>query len=353
MRAFKRILVVALILAAGGGVALQLVLNSHLTAFIQSRFVPLAEKQLGTRVDLDRFGVSLLGAVVTADGFRIHNPQEAPDIVSMGHGLVDLDILPLLRGKVRVSDLKAQNVVVALSADQDIRLGAVERVPDADKPAADETNETPEMVNVRIDSLDLETRFVYLTSSNHEAPERIELQLHVTGSDLANYDLGSRGKVVINGHLANDPSQCQVNLRCDVAAISPGAIPDFDLGGSIEKIDPRLVESFVHESGIEGDSIGVGFHLVCRGGLFERGSELTFKVANARLSEKKAKKLKVTLPPDFSLTVPLRGSIDDPEMDLTTAILQGVINGFSTPSKGKHDGLGKAIRQFSEALQNP
>jgi hypothetical protein len=358
MRAGKRILTAFVIFAAVGTVVLQIVLSRHLTGIIRSRFIPLAEAQLGTGVDLDRFAVSLLGAVVTADGFRIHNPEGAADVVSMGHGRLNLGVLPLLTGKVRVSDLEARDVVISLSADQDIRFGRVEKVPDADKPATAETNETAEPVHVRIDALDLETRFVYMTSSNEAAPERIELQLHVTGQDLANYDLGTRGRFFVNGHLASDPSQCQVNLRCDVAAIRAGAIPDFDLGGSIEKIDQRLVEAFVHESGIEGDSISVGFHLVCRDGLFVKGSELRFQVSNARLSEKKAKKLHVSLPPDFSLTVPIKGSIDDPEMDLTTALLQGVISGFSssskTSSKGSSDGLGKAIRQFSDALKkNP
>ena len=361
---------VALLAFAALGV-LQWVLNSRLTGYVQRIILPEVETSLGYRVELDHAAANLFSSAVEASGLRVRGVSDTAELLTLSSDLCRLNIAPLslLRGVVRASELRADHVVVTIASGKDAgsnlaALGKALRplLPPADAGAPNAATNVAERPvhktppRVRIDELRLEALLRFVEHKADGTTAELPLALTLRGEDLGTYAFGKSGRFTAQGHLADTPASCVVDLIGTTGPLGQ-TLPDFEITGSVKNIDLKRVEAMTRKSGVEGDSATLIVKLTCRKGEYQRGSSLRLSIMNARIRQGHSENAGViNLPPDFSLAIPVTGPVDNPQLDITTGLIQSFLSGFALPggnadAEKQADDLGRALKQLGKSLK--
>lgn len=365
MKRTLRIVAVAALFAAVIVCILQWVLNRGLTGYVQRVVLPRLESSLGCRLEVDRAEANLFCARLEVSGLRGRNAPGASEPVSFSAPAVRARIAPwsLLRGVLRASELKAGCVEVTLEAGRNAgaTLGAFGRALQAAAPSR-KTTATGQRASaslpadIRIDELELDGVLNLLERKADGTAAAFPVAVAIRGENLSSRESGKPGRFTATGHLAGDPASCVMDLRGTVG-LHASTLPDFELSGSIKNIDLKTIEAMTRKSGVEGDGAEIAVKLACLKGLYQKGSSLKVRIRNARIRHGTAENATViTLPADFSLSIPVSGTADAPQLDITTGLIQGFLAGFApsgqdATAEKNADALGLALKQLGKSLK--
>jgi len=331
--------VVALVVIVTG---LQIFLKHGLNKTIQRAIIPQAEKTLGVDVDIGSASVNLLGGSVRISGVRIGNPEGfiEPEIFSVNDFHVDLSLLALLKGTIKVSDVKVENLRVTLVRNKNGKINAnkIQEAlsgPEPEKRAAQTSEEKEDkMVGAKIPKLlisrltiDILTEYVDHQLSKDPFRLGLKTSIHLRNVSTFEEPGAEWGFFAMHASLESNPDAFVTDIRGRIAPIIDPSRPSFDADGEISSIDMSGMDALASGLGIVSDSVSLQVSIRCRDAAFDKSTSIiTTKFRNAKLVGKLADKAKgLSLPPEFSVPVALGGTIDAPEFDLKQALTSAIV----------------------------
>jgi uncharacterized protein involved in outer membrane biogenesis len=339
---------IVLILLVGG---LHFFLKNKLNSAIRTFVVPKAEQSLGVSVAVGDASINLFGGGLRVGQVNVGNPPgfAEPSLLSLDRLYVDLALLDLLKGTIRLSDaeLDGTHLVIVRNKDGRVNTQEVQKRVAAIPSAATNGEETAtgpaaappavplpaEPKKVMIDRIAIDLLLEYIDHGLSDKPVRIPLRLSVQGGNLSTTAKSSAdwGTLSIRGHLDGDPKAYVTELSGRLAPLEDPKKASFDLAGNIAAIDLRESGLLKADSEFQGDTAAIEARLVCRDGAFDpKQSSLRIVVKNPKLSGKLAKKARgIPIPPELSVSGPVAGTLDKPEFDFQAALIRTVLENLS------------------------
>lgn len=377
------VLAAVLVLLVGG---LHFFLKNKLNSAIRTFVIPKAEQSLGVRVAVGGASLNLFGGSLSVSDVNVGNPPgfAEPSLLSLDRLYVDVGLLDLLKGTIRVSDAEVAGTRLVIVRRKDGQINTQQIQKNVEAAAAGTTATTnaagtaPEQAGtpvvplpaepkrVMIDRLAIDILLEYIDHGLSDKPVRIPLRLSVQGGNLSTTARppAEWGTLSIRGHLDGNPKAYVTELNGRLAPLEDPKKASFDLTGNIAAIDLRESGLLKSDSEFQGDTAAIEARLVCRDGAFDpKQSSLRIVVRNPKLSGKLAKKAKgIPIPPELSVSGPVGGTLDKPEFDFQAALIRTVLENLSgslgtllesaTKKEPKAKGeVDKAVKALGELLK--
>jgi hypothetical protein len=247
-----------------------------------------------------------------------------------------------------------------VGSDAEEQVSAKPAEPVATPAEKQDAAEPVELPKVQIDSLTFDTLFKYADHKTESGkPVNIGLDLNIDAENIATFvpqgTSGDWGTITIKGKGHNNPDAFIVDITADVAPLTDPASPSFKAKGSIAAFKPEELGEVQDEIGITGSSADLKLEIVVENGAFLKGSKLVATLHDARLTGKlKRKHKRVKLPPDVSITIPIKGTLAEPKISIVQAVTASVLrnlknnpdyllDNISVDGKSLRDRLKKAL----------
>jgi hypothetical protein len=331
--------------------------------------------------------INLFRGSVKGKEIAVANPVgfSEKSIFAVDGVLLDVSLKALLKHTLRISDASMDKAVISIIRNKDgvLNLTAIQKqlqggqsgtAPAVEEPAhkpapAPETQEKPETVaesenvselpKVQIDQLSVETLFEFIDHKQKSGTaKRLGLDLNIAASDIVNFEQDGEngwGNLHITGGLHEKPELFTVDIKAQVAPLTDVKAPSFKVDGTIASLNLEQLGSIQEEMGISGSSADLKVELNVEKGVFQKGSKLIITLRDARLTGKLSRKhKKVKLPPDTSVTIPVKGSLAEPKINFVQAVTASVLrniknnpdyllDNISVDGKSLKDRLKKAL----------
>ena len=349
----KTVTIISIIVVAVVAVAIttNIVLTKKLPNIINSIVIPKAEEALGLKITLGDAKLHLFGGKMTISKVEISNPDLADNniVLYMDEFLVNFSLLPLLGQKIEISNVNINDIKVNINRDQNGKLNFEPHTP----PTASTQSATRTAVNQEKPVAEVKVAKKE-KKSNKSAPLKLELQ-NFNCSTIITYtdekvstppltmpfaatlaannittigsDEDEWGTFTIKGSLLDKPKVFETSITGKIAPITDPLKVSMSIDGSITGIDLTELGPYTNEIDIAAENITATFKLKCDGGNIDvLNSALILTMDNVTLSGKLAQQAKnISLPPTLTINVPISGTIDAPEIDITAAIIMTVL----------------------------
>jgi hypothetical protein len=356
----KKLLKIVGVLVVVGIVAvlgLQIFFNRGLTP-VAKKMLPKISENIGVPVGLDKVSINLFHGSLNIKKLNLGNPDgfEEKNVFALDSAGLDVGLKALLDRTVRISDASVKNAVITIVRNDagDVNLTQInknlqkkqqapaespqqqpEAAPEPSQPTAPATaNEAAELPKFIVDNLKFGVLFEFVDHKTTNAqPNRIGLDLKLDAENIVTF--GNKpeadwGTINIKGGLHEKPELFAVDVIVRTAPLTDPAKPSFSAKGKVASIDMRNLGAIPDEIGIIGSSADIELNIIVKDGNFEKGSKMVATLHDARLLGKLARKHKKTkLPPDLSITIPVAGSLAEPDVNIVQAITASILRNIS------------------------
>jgi hypothetical protein len=136
--------------------------------------------------------------------------------------------------------------------------------------------------------------------------------------------------VTIHAHLADDPGAFVTDLSGQIAPVADPERPTFEMKGTVARIDLARVAALAGEAGVEAGAADASLRVLCRQGVFVPPSAVVVTLKKVSVRGALAKQTRgVQIPPELVITVPLEGTLAEPEADIEGAVIRSVLDALS------------------------
>jgi hypothetical protein len=385
MKKLVKIVGVLVIIIVVGLFGLQIFFNHGLTPVVQ-KMLPKVSEELGMDVSVEKVSVNLFKGSLDIAKLSLGNPEgfSDPSIFALDRAGLDVVLRDLLQREVRISDAAVKNAIITLVRNQEGKVNlteiqknlkkdrqqvATDKVPDDQAPAKPESSSSPaaeaaaevvELPKVEIVKLGFNLLFEFIDyKTTNTQPRRIGLDLKLDAENITTFGEKPEdqwGTITINGGLHENPKRFAVNINARVAPLTDPAAPSFDAKGKIASVNMEDLGSLPDEVGVIGSSADIELNIMVRDGHFAKESKLIATLHDARLIGKLARKHKKTkLPPNISITIPINGSLDSPEVNIVQAVTASILRNVAKNPDYLLDNItvdGKSMRdRLNRALE--
>jgi hypothetical protein len=329
MKAFKIILIVLavlLVLLVGG---LQLFLTKGLTTALNTAVFPAVKSMYGLDLSISGASVNLFTGSAELDDFKMRNLKgyQEPWLLTLQRCKLDVDLFSLLKRDPLVIKLaEAEGVVLTVERNSDRQFN-VKELADALKPVeAAEPGKTPPPEEVPpepvptekpVEPIPIQLRRIaadgQLRLIDSKDNREYILDLRLTGSDL--FTVPQPGQksslLVLRGALTHDKNSFVTDLNAIIEPLTDPKNPTFTLGGSIMEIDAGFLNDLLAKNDMEAGSFSVKPSITSNAGRLD-GSKLDLTLNNLRIYN--------TDIGDTTLTLPVKGTLRKPVINLTSAL---------------------------------
>lgn len=335
----KKLLIAVVALVVLVVLGLQLFLQYGLTEALKKYILPAAKERLQVDAALEGVSVNLLAGSFTLRGLQVINPSgfQEPTMLALRRCRVKIGIPALFRGgltEIRKAELKNASLTVERNKAGALNiaplLSQLAQAEPAAAPPAAATSMPPAasktLPDIIIKMLEIKTLFRYIDHQLLAEPFRLALELRVQMKDIANYGNEEvlSGSLNVQGILRIAEQQCAFDLQGRIAPIIDPQRLSCELSGSMQEIDLQAFEPLIGQYGITGGTVHGTAAILCHQGRFDPDKSLlrlTFNQIQVS-AEKQAQIPGGRLPKSLQLVVPLKGTLNHPEIDLGGLIQQ-------------------------------
>lgn len=337
------------ILLIGAVITTHIVITKKLPDIINALIIPKAEKSLGLRISLDDAKLHLLGGKITVNNVKVSNPTITDNsvVLAMDELLLKFSLLPLISQKFEITDLNIDDIKININRDkndnfnfkpqkqtdskQSATTSAVkkEKSESKPKPKTESKASKSEPLKLAIHNFICNTIITYTDEKISTPPFTMPFSANLSAKNITT--IGSVddkwGTFSISGSLLDNPEVFKTVITGEIAPISDPAKISMNLDGTITDIDIEQLEPYTNDLDIAAKHIAVAIKLQCRNGNIDpTNSKLILTMDSVSLSGKLAQQTgNIQLPTTLTVNVPIRGTIESPEVDIVTAIITTVM----------------------------
>lgn len=366
--------------------SLHLFLQYGLTRAMREVVLPRIRQETGIDLRVGGLSINLPKGQLAIREIEVRNPEGflLENLASVGRVVLEVDLLRLLKDKtLAVHDLEIEGGVVNIVRDREgvtnlerLEAGlaqpplspslsesaspgsgqpALERAPGTVRqdPVPRPVEPLPEMIVEHLKG-DAIVRYVDFRLNQYD----IALRLDIEGRNLSTVAATDSGwgDLRATGALGSDRTSFVTDLAVRMAPLTDLQAPSFDLAGKIMEIDPRILEKVYGKAGIRSAPFGIDPVLHCRRGWFE-DSTVSLHLRDVKFEEKLARRMGgMGTIGSLRFSVPVGGSLQQPEFDLSAAMLgavggnmRSVLDAWLMGAAGQQGGTGQAPAGTSDA----
>ncbi len=267
-----------------------------------------------------------------------------PNLFTLASGRVGMRYLPLFQGRVRFSEVTARDAVLTVVRNADGRInvrrprgaggGGPETGPGNGPAEPDRTagKRGDSLAPVGIDRLRANglVRFLDYTAGQDAGPRETRLILSVAADNLAAYgeaaDESAWGALTAEGGLESGDKRAPFRLTGRLAPVTDPRRVSFRLNGTMEDVDPELVNALMGGKGfgIRGEAGRVELAIACDGGQFDPDrSRIRVTLKNVKSGTRTVANLTVD--------IPVSGTIGKPKLGLEQAMIGALAQLLAAP----------------------
>lgn len=338
------ILLIALLLGAG----LQIFLTKGLATVLNQHVFPAVKERYGLEMSVTNVAVNLFRGSADLDGLVVRNLKgyEEPELLTLDRCRFDLEMRSLFKRDpivIRLAEATGARLVVERNKEKNINVkqlfDALKRETGEEKPQEPQESEPakkpmkPIPIHLRRFAVDTTVTYVDSGRSNYYA-----LNLRLTGSDI--FTIPAEGQsdslLVLRGSVMDDKNSFVTDLNAMVSPLTDPKNASFRLSGSILDIDASFLDDLLKKNKLESRSFSVKPSVISKQGVLD-GSQIELVLHDLILYGKPVG--------DTPVKLPIKGTLQNPSMDLTGA-LQSLFSDQAVKI-GKSIGLKELRKQLS------
>jgi hypothetical protein len=346
----KKILLIIVVLLILVFVGAQLYLQYGLTDSIRKYALPAVREKIQLEVAVGRVGVNLLTGSISIHDVRVANPEgfTEPEMAALKRFRLHIGIPALLRGGIAEINrvvVRDGAITVVRNADGALNIEPLlgmkkeseptEAVPT--EPTAPAPGEARQPLNILIKTLEINTRLNYLDYRQAEPPFKLGLELRAKLNNVANYGNAEVLSVAIDlqGNLLAENKKSAFEIYGRMAPIIDPRRLCFDVFGSMQEVDLKPFKELIRQWPVASGTLSGTATLRCKNGIFNTNeSRLRLTVKNIKLAEGGEVQLpNELLPPTLDLEIPVKGTLEQPEIDGVAALIKALQNWQETRTK--------------------
>ena len=335
-------------------VAVQWLLQSRLTPLIRQA-LPGISREAGLDIDIERASVNLFAGAASVSRLtaRLPDNPDNPPALSIDRAKASIGWVSLLRKIVYIRNLTLKNArfTIVRQADGRILLPGGSLQPTKEPPII-ETPETPpapseiepsagtseplssSLPKIALKKADFSAAFIYEDRTRDvNNPSRVALNLTLIAEDLFTYgDLPPEawGLLKLKSTSPSHPGAFAADIEARLAPLTSLATASLTAEGRILNVNLRELGDLAETLGVTSESADISLELDVREGIFASGSTITATIRNAELTGSlREKNKRVSLPATVTLVIPIRGSLEAPEVNIRQAITQSLLRNIA------------------------
>ncbi len=337
-------------------VGLHIVMQYGLTKAMRDVVLPRVQEETGIDAKVGRLSINMASGLLYLKDVEVRNPEGflLENLASVERIEVEVDILSLFKQKlIQVKNIEVENGLLNVIRNQvgDLNISKLqeglqqpvppstgqEPAPEVGKPSPQPRPEKSVPVEKQkpiqelvIEAISANAKLRYIDFKLNELDIALDLQLRGQGVSTQRDPNTPWGNVAVTGSLGDDRTSFITDLKLRLAPVTDPQAPSFDLSGKIMEIDPRIMEEAYDKLRIRSAPFGIDPQFHCRKGWYEN-SGLSLTLRDIVLKDKLAKKLGgMSSIGTLRFTVPVEGSLQEPEIDVQSALLGAVGNNAGT-----------------------
>jgi uncharacterized protein involved in outer membrane biogenesis len=385
MRKLFITLTIIFVILAIGAIATHIILTKKLPDIINSMVIPKAEEALGMKISLGDAEVKLLDGKISISDVKISNPtiKQNSELLSLDELLLNIRLLPLFSQTIDIVNLTVDDIKVNINRDKAGKFNFETKTKEQKKQtvAATEKKEQTKItkksqaetkqnksapLKLSLNKFRCSTVITYTDEEISVPPLTIPFTAKIVADNITTIGTTDDkwGSFNLSGNLLNKPDIFTTSITGKIAPISDTSKISMDIEGAISGIDLTQLGPYTNNLDVTAENITAAIKLKCLNGkIDELSSKLILTMDNVKLSGKLAKQTgDITLPPTLTVNVPIKGTLDSPEIDIVAAIITTVMKNLggtlgtmleNTTIDGKKlDGdLGEAAKAISNFLK--
>lgn len=329
--------------------SVQVLINRRLAPAMQ-KALPEISRQAGFDIGIDDVSLNLFMGCANADGLDIRIPDSTaiPPVLSIKRTSVDLGWTRLFQKIIYISDISVEKAVftVVRTSDGSIRLPALTSLgstTEMTNPPPIEVSQEPttnlelpgavptaRLPKIALKQARISTSAVYEDRSVKDtAPLRVVLDLTLSAEDLYTYgDLPSAdwGEIRLLGRSTSHPGTLNTDIFIRTAPVMNPATASFTVDGNVLNINLKDLGDLLKELEVTSESADMALQLSIIEGVFQEGSSVTLTLRHAELAGKlKEKHKRVVLPETLTLEIPIKGTLESPQINVPQAVTHSVL----------------------------
>lgn len=381
MKKIYKIIAVLIILVVIALEALQWTLQSRLTPLVQ-KMLPDISREMGLNVRVERVSVNLFSGKIRISRLMALLPAATPanpPFLSIERASASLGWMSLFQKVIFVRSLSLHNACITIVRqpdgriflpDNDLRLGAkpstaATHVP----PSTMQGDDSPSIISpatplsslpkIALGKANFSAAVIFedqIHGTDH--PSRVKLDVTLIAEDLFTYgDLPPEewGVLKLQSSSPSHPGAFAADIDVRLAPLSDPATASFTATGQILNVNLRELEGLADILNMTSDSSDIALLLNVREGVFQKGSCITTTVHNAELIGALREKYKrISLPKLITLIIPIRGTLEAPELNVPQAITQSLLKNIADNPDDMLDQFtidGKSLRSRLKKLK--
>lgn len=336
LKFFPALIAVVAVLLVG----LNLLMKRHCEALIIDRGLPWIEERCDARVTLEKTSLNLFSGAIILRNLVIENPDgfDAPELARLPYVRIRFAWLDLWRkNTVTIRSLRVKDAQLHIIRNRQMRFNLPVGTDDQGSPPdKSESSGRPEdtgrpggsraaphftldkaRINVRIEYIDYHPVFP-------GKPLQLNMNLKIHAANISNRGRTDQltGKLLIDGDIEAANQRIPLEIR---GKFAPVVAPDqltFEITAATRSIDLHNAPPLADWLGLEQGQIAFTMLLKADQGIFDPGkSTLKFDFDKVNLTDDARRRMSgINLPRTFVLTAPVGGSLENPRIDLTSAV---------------------------------
>lgn len=339
----RKIVLIAVVLGIVLIAGIQIFLAYGLTDSMRKLVLPTLKTRCQTDVSVNRVSVNLLGGSLNVHGIKVANPPgfDVPNMLSIDRCGLKVGLPALFKaGSADIRRAVVKDVVLTVIRNKEgaLSLEPMLNAMQSQKNAGPATAEPgpsagPQesgakkrgLPNIIVKRMDVNSAFNYLDWQIGQ-PFKLGFEMNLELSNIANYgfDDSLSGVITLRGNVLENDKKTAFDLNGRISPITDPLLVSFDLDGSMQTMSLKTFKGLIENIGLQDGHVSGTLTLVCRKGQFD-GDKSVFrlKFSDVVLTPEKAEKMRgIPLPQSFNVFVPVRGSLANPQINVTEAFLK-------------------------------
>lgn len=376
MNAKPILLFILLVVLALLGFGAQVYLSRTLDDLLTKRVIPGIEAEYGLVASYDSSNLDLLKRRVDLNGIVLRNPDgfRNPTLLMIDHCMAVVELKSLIKRDpiiINLVDINGTTMTVERNKERRINiqgLSDVEVTPPqarqaASSPARQQPTaaEKPRRSTAKKQSVPLQFRRIEIDGTvlyDDRARSRdylFDVELAANNIFTAPATDQPSTLVTLRGALAKEPAAFATDLNAFIEPLVDPRKPTFNVTGSIENIDPKLIEKMLEKNEMKCGAFSITPSIACKGGLLD-GSTISATLKELAIHGSKVENTTLDIPIQGSLTeisinsIDLTGALQSLFSNNAGSLLNALIQKKVKPEKKKPDEKPKKEASVGDVL---
>ncbi len=349
------IIVVLFVIIGAGFLVVNFILTKRLPEIVNKWIIPKVEESTGLQVAISDAKLHLIGGEMSISQLDISNPAitKNKNILSAKEFVVDFDVLPLLRKQVNINSLYLNDIAVNINRDRNGRMNFNTEKPESEQSTVEQkstqsesgqvsaadipektssVNDAPgesSPLNLSLNNFKCTAVITYSDDKISEPPFKLPFDVALSADNIKTTGSADDkwGTFHLTGGMKGKPEVFTTDISGRIAPVTDKDEISMNFAGTIKNIKLSELGPYTNKMDISAENIDAEIKFKSVAGKIDPlNSKLTLIMQNVTLSGKLEQKTKnITLPPNLKINVPIKGTINQPQVDIMSAIITTVM----------------------------